>query len=255
MKHIETTWKIGFFITSIRQFLPPCIPSVYRALSLFCLMICMTGCQTLMFSDAWENTKTAFRYLQQSGKALVNADNESRLVSSRQAFYGESEVDFIPLNASDLQSSYVDYAVPQAKEVPGEIGGAIPGIEAFKTPSKALASIFSTIYFNTDQHVPKSKESFNSLNRIATYLKKHPTSYIFIAGHCDERASEAYNLSLGTRRSNYVRNYLIKQGVHPDQLFTISYGKERPISSGHSENSWAKNRRTEFKIYEKRTTL
>ncbi len=222
---------------------------------LFGLMISMTGCQTLMLSDAWENAKTAARYLKQSGKALVNADNESRAVSSKQAFYGEAEVDFIPLNLSDMQSSYVDYAVPQAKDVPGEIGGAIPGIDAFKKPGKALASIFSVIYFNTDQHLPKSKEAFNSLNRVANYLKKHPSSYIFVEGHCDERASEAYNLSLGTRRSNYVRNYLIKQGVHPDQLFTVSYGKEHPISSGHSENNWAKNRRVEFKIYEKRATL
>lgn len=223
--------------------------------SLAILVLSLTSCQSMMLTNAWENTKTAFRYLKQSGQALVNSDTESRLVSSKQEFFGEEEFDFVPLNDTDMQTNYVDYAVPQAKEVPGEIGGLIPGIEAFSSPSRTLASLFSKVYFNTDQHVPKSKEHFNSLSRMATYLKKHPSCYIFVAGHCDERASEAYNLALGTRRSNYVRNYLIKLGVHPDQVFTISFGKEQPISLGHSENAWAKNRRVEFKIYEKRTTL
>lgn len=219
------------------------------------LMFTTTSCQTSMLTNAWENTKTAMRYLKRGGQALVNSDAESRLVSSRQEFFGEEEFDFVPLNDTDMKSHYVDYAVPQAKEVPGEVGGSIPGIGAFSKPSRTLSSVFSTVFFNTDQHVPKSKEHFNSLSRIATYLKKHPKCYIFVAGHCDERASEAYNLALGTRRSNYVRNYLVKLGVHPDQIFTISFGKEQPASLGHNENSWSKNRRVEFKIYEKRTTL
>lgn len=223
--------------------------------TLIVMMFSLSGCQTMNLANAWENTKTAWRYLRQSGRALVNGDVESRLVSSKQEFFGEKESDFIPLSDQDLQPNFVDYAIPQPKEIPGQPGGLVPGIEAFQTPSKALASIFSTLYFNTDQYVPKSKEYFQSLNRIANYLKKHPTSYVFIAGHCDERASESYNLSLGTRRSNYVRNYLIKLGVNPEQLFTISYGKERPLSLSHNETSWAKNRRVEFKIYEKRMSL
>ena len=219
------------------------------------MMLTMTSCQTAMLSNAWENTKTAYRYLKQSGQTLVNSDAESRLVSSKQEFFGEEEYGFVPLSDTDMQSNYVDYTVPQAKEVPGEIGGDIPGIDAFSKPSRSQNAIFSTIHFNTDQHVPNTKESFGSLAKMASYLKKHPKAYIFVAGHCDERASEAYNLSLGTRRSNYIRNYLVKLGVHPDQLFTISYGKENPTAFGHSESMWSKNRRVEFKIYEKRTTL
>ncbi len=223
--------------------------------SIMFMMLTMTSCQTAMIGNAWENTKTAFRYLKQGGRALVNSDVESRLVSSKQQFFGEEDFDFVPLSDSDIQSNFIDYAVPQAKDIPGIAGGMIPGIDAFRSPTRTLAAIFSTIRFNTDQHVPKSKESFHSLNRIANYLKKHQSAYIFVEGHCDERASEAYNLSLGTRRSNYVRNYLIKLGVHPNQVFTISYGKERPAVSGHSESVWSKNRRVEFKIYEKRTIL
>ena len=86
---------------------------------------------------------------------------------------------------------------------------------------------------------------------MATYLKRHKNTYIFIEGHCDERASEAYNLSLGTRRANYIRNVLIKYGVNPQQIYTASYGKERPEELGHGQKVWAKNRRVAFKIYNK----
>lgn len=219
------------------------------------LLFSLSGCQGHLLADAWENTKTAFRYLQQGGRALFNGETESRLVSSRQEFFGEEEYDFIPLNSLDMQTHMIDYAVPQAKEVPGAPGGLIPGIEAFRTPPSSLASMFATINFATDQHTPKTKEALHTLHRMANYLKKHPGAYVFIEGHCDERASEAYNLALGTRRCNYIRNYLVKLGVSPDQLFTISYGKERPLALGHSEKIWAKNRRAEFKIYQQRTTL
>lgn len=68
-------------------------------------------------------------------------------------------------------------------------------------------------------------------------------------GHCDERGPEAYNLALGSRRAHAVRNMLLQQGVHPDQVFTISYGKERPLVMEHHDEGWAQNRRAEFKIY------
>ena len=89
------------------------------------------------------------------------------------------------------------------------------------------------------------------VGKMAVFLKKHPSVCLFIEGHTDERAPEAYNLSLGTKRSNCVRSLLIKQGVNKEQLFTISYGKERPAELGHASESWAKNRRAQFKIYQR----
>ena len=89
------------------------------------------------------------------------------------------------------------------------------------------------------------------IRAIAAYMKRNPGTYLFVEGHCDERGAEAYNLALGAKRSNSVRNLLIKEGVSPDNVFTVSYGKERPADFGHTEDSWAKNRRAEFKIYNK----
>jgi peptidoglycan-associated lipoprotein len=89
------------------------------------------------------------------------------------------------------------------------------------------------------------------IDGIAAYMKNHPNVYVSVVGHCDERASEAYNLALGTRRSNYVRTLLIQRGVNKERVHSSSYGKEQPVDLGHSPSAWARNRRAEFKIYEK----
>ena len=74
---------------------------------------------------------------------------------------------------------------------------------------------------------------------------------MYVEGHTDERGPEAYNLSLGTRRANSVRTLLIQKGVDLNQVHTISYGKERPDDNSHTPDAWSKNRRAEFKIYQK----
>ncbi len=210
-----------------------------------------TGCNTTMLANLWESTKTGFRTAGYAGKALVSDDPNSRLVSTSAEFFGSYDPDFIPLSDGDAQT----YTLSQAREVPGIPGGVIPGIQSFHSPSKSLETTFTKIYFNTDQHTPKDKDAISHIHKMASFLKKHPTVYVFIEGHTDERAPEAYNLSLGTKRSNCVRSLLIKQGVNPQQLYTISYGREKPEVSGHSEKSWAKNRRVTFKLYDKEGKL
>jgi peptidoglycan-associated lipoprotein len=79
-------------------------------------------------------------------------------------------------------------------------------------------------------------------------LKKYPTWMITIEGHADERGTPEYNLALGERRANAVKNYLVSLGVSPDRVRTISYGKEFPFDPGHDESAWAKNRRGHFVI-------
>lgn len=204
-------------------------------------------------SDAWEGTKTAARYLKRKGKALFGVDDESRLVYDENEFYGPSESEFIPLKDQDLQKQVAEFAAPQPKEDPGAIGSKVPGIERFKTPTNRLASIFRNVYFNTDDHKLRLKEYYHTIHRIADHLKRNPKTYVFVAGHCDDRASESYNLALGARRSNFVRNLLIKEGVNPDQIYTISYGKERPLIFAFTRAARAKNRRVEFKIFDRKT--
>ncbi|MGN7614611.1 peptidoglycan-associated lipoprotein Pal, partial [Magnetococcales bacterium HHB-1] len=71
---------------------------------------------------------------------------------------------------------------------------------------------------------------------------------IVVEGHCDERGTREYNLALGQKRADAVKRYLITQGIDPDRIQTITYGKERPLHRGHNESSWAKNRRSEILI-------
>ena len=78
------------------------------------------------------------------------------------------------------------------------------------------------------------------------YLAQNSSVMVTIEGHCDERGSREYNIGLGERRANAVRQILLAQGVMPDQITTISYGEEQPVALGSDEVSWAQNRRAVF---------
>ncbi|MCS6878609.1 MAG: peptidoglycan-associated lipoprotein Pal [Geminicoccaceae bacterium] len=82
-----------------------------------------------------------------------------------------------------------------------------------------------------------------TLERQAAWLKQYPAVSVTIEGHCDERGTREYNLALGERRAQAVKNYLVALGISPDRIRTISYGEERPADPGHDETAWALNRR------------
>ena len=82
----------------------------------------------------------------------------------------------------------------------------------------------------------------------ADVLRKYGTWIITIEGHCDERGTAEYNLSLGDRRALAVKNYLVSLGIAADRLKTVSYGSEFPFSPGHDEESWWQNRRAHFML-------
>ena len=81
------------------------------------------------------------------------------------------------------------------------------------------------------------------LGRQAAWLSKYPSVRVTIEGHADERGTREYNLALGARRANSVKEYLVSQGVSAGRVDTISYGKERPICTDSNEACWAQNRR------------
>jgi peptidoglycan-associated lipoprotein len=106
-----------------------------------------------------------------------------------------------------------------------------------------LAQVGSdTVLFDTDQYNLDAEDTA-ILARQASWLKAHPNVAVTIEGHADERGTREYNLALGDRRANSVKNYLVTNGVAAGQLSTISYGKERPVAMGSDEASWAQNRR------------
>jgi peptidoglycan-associated lipoprotein len=85
-----------------------------------------------------------------------------------------------------------------------------------------------------------------ALSTTADFLKKYPSIKVTIEGHCDERGSTEYNLGLGDRRANAVKQYLVSLGVSADRLSTVSFGKEKPFCMEHNEACWQQNRRGHF---------
>jgi len=86
------------------------------------------------------------------------------------------------------------------------------------------------------------------LDQKIAILQKNPGLRIQIAGNCDERGSQEYNLALGNRRANAAKQYLVTHGIDAGRIETVSNGEERPLDAGHTEDAWAKNRRDEFSI-------
>jgi peptidoglycan-associated lipoprotein len=106
------------------------------------------------------------------------------------------------------------------------------------------------VYFEFDSSTIKPYY-FPKLNEIGSWMKKYRNIKIIVEGHCDERGTIEYNLALGQKRAEVVKNYLVNLGVDDASIKTISFGKEIPADSGHEEDAWAKNRRASFKIDQK----
>jgi peptidoglycan-associated lipoprotein len=102
-----------------------------------------------------------------------------------------------------------------------------------------------TIYFDFDSSDIKG-EGTDIVAAHAKYLASNPTARVRLEGNTDERGSREYNIGLGERRAQAVRRALLLQGAADGQLSTVSYGEERPVSPGHDEEAWAKNRRVEI---------
>lgn len=220
--------------------------------------------------EVWDDTSSCARHISRGFSSLCGSgNNHSRAVYSREEFYcpeddcctnfnlqKQSGLDYVPYYDDSEQNNELamaDYITPPPKDSPGDPGSPVPGINAFKDPAqdRNLRGIFKNIYFPYNSNLIKGQDNLAVVQSVANYLKSRPNAYIFVEGHTDERGAEAYNLALGSRRANTVRTMLIEDGVNPDNIFTISYGLERPLKEGHDEQSWAVNRRAEFKIYER----
>ena len=97
------------------------------------------------------------------------------------------------------------------------------------------------IFFDTDQSVV-TPEARGILDRQVQWLQQYPQISIWIAGNCDERGTQEYNIALGQRRANADRDYLASRGIDTRRIQTISYGKDRPIDPSSTQDAWAHNR-------------
>lgn len=130
----------------------------------------------------------------------------------------------------------------------------VPAAPAARTeprpqPNVNLADLFrqnvKMIHFDYDKAEIRP-DQVASLQTDAAWLKQHPGVKFTVEGHCDDRGSEEYNLGLGDRRANVVKDYLIKQGVPQTSITTISYGEERPLCHDDNEQCFQQNRRAAF---------
>jgi peptidoglycan-associated lipoprotein len=103
-------------------------------------------------------------------------------------------------------------------------------------------NVGDTVHFDYDKY-NVTDEDRGVLQRQSAWLAKYPQVRVTIEGHCDERGTREYNLALGARRANAVKEYLVSLGVSSQRLDTISYGKERPICTESTEDCYAQNRR------------
>lgn len=129
---------------------------------------------------------------------------------------------------------------------PGDPGtGAAIGPDGIRTASGISGISRRTIHFDFDSAGLRS-EAGALLDQWATWLAKHPQATVRLEGHADERGTPEYNVGLGERRGNSVRDALMARGAAAGQLEVVSYGEDRPVATGHTERDWARNRRVEI---------
>ena len=99
-----------------------------------------------------------------------------------------------------------------------------------------------TFYFDFDEAVIRPAD-LSALEVHAQVLRDNPQRRVMVEGHCDERGTREYNLALGERRADAVKNFLTASGVPASRVESVSYGEERPDDPGHTEAAWSRNRR------------
>jgi peptidoglycan-associated lipoprotein len=161
-----------------------------------------------------------------------------------------------PAATTPPPSSSPTTAPPPPVEEPKETWKAPPPPAAEALPPKSLAS--QAEEFNRQGALKDILFAFDksdlddAARRVladnAAWMRSHAEFHVLIAGHCDERDTEEYNLALGDRRANAARDYLVSLGIAGARLQTISYGEERPLDAGHNEQAWARNRRGQFSV-------
>ena len=128
-------------------------------------------------------------------------------------------------------------APPMASQPAPVTSSVLPGsAEDFRV------NVGDTVHFGYNEYGIQDADK-GVLGRQAAWLQKYPAVRVSVEGHADERGTREYNLALGARRANAVKEYLVAQGVSTGRLETVSYGKERPICTESNEGCWAQNRR------------
>ena len=133
----------------------------------------------------------------------------------------------------------------EASSGEGTVTESSPDTASIKPGSQEdlIVNVGDRVFFNYDS-AELDSDAQELLQDQVAWLKQHSDVSVIIEGHCDERGTREYNLALGEKRAQSVKNYLIGLGVSSDRVSTISYGKERPAVIGSNDGAWAQNRRS-----------
>ncbi len=145
-----------------------------------------------------------------------------------------------------------DYGMGPGELIEGDGWDSGPAIamegERFDTLPRVEGVRYDPVYFAFDNYqIPPSE--YGKIDAAAEFLRHNENVVLVVEGHCDERGTIEYNISLGEYRAQSVRSYLLSLGVEPDRVQTASFGKEKPAVLGSGESVWRLNRRAEFAFY------
>ena len=150
-----------------------------------------------------------------------------------------------------------DNSNPLGPGNPGDNGGNSGGTDIGGNPIEPLSipenyreerNVFASVHFDYDSAELRPGDMV-LITQVAEHLMQNPAHMLLVEGHCDERGTEEYNLSLGERRALSVAEELAKLGVTVSRLGTQSFGEKVPVSESNSKESLAKNRRGEFVLF------
>jgi peptidoglycan-associated lipoprotein len=146
------------------------------------------------------------------------------------------------LAACTHKQEAVNTAPPPAPPPPPQQQQAVQSSIIPGSAQDFKVNVGDTVHFALNQYNVEDSDK-GTLSKQAAWLARYPSVSLTIEGHCDERGTREYNLALGARRANAVKEFLVAQGVSAARLETVSYGKERPICTDSNEECWSQNRR------------
>ncbi|MCE3290894.1 MAG: pal [Caulobacter sp.] len=130
---------------------------------------------------------------------------------------------------------------PETPYVPPQGPGPVDSRPIPGSTQDFIINVGDFVYFDLDSYDVRS-DAMPVLDAQAAWLRRYPNVAIRIEGNCDERGTREYNLALGSRRANAVKDYLVSRGVSPSRIMTLSNGKERPVNPGTDEEAYQQNR-------------
>jgi len=159
-----------------------------------------------------------------------------------------------PVPAPEVKAAPVPVATPVP--VPAEVPTPPPPPPPPCTDPSCLGldelnkGYLKDTFFDFDKYDVRADQR-DALAANAAWMKKYPSVKVRVEGHCDERGTDKYNMALGDKRANAVKDYLVSLGIDSGRVETISFGKSKPFADGHNEEAWAQNRRGHFVVIAK----